>query len=272
MLRPSASGEIIDNSLPATGSSPQAGSRNVLAVNRPPARAARGVLDGAFAILEALAANDGGLALTALAGASGLAKTSAYRLVEQLATLGAVQRVENRYYIGARIGRLGQRWQPDPLLRQAGRTPVHALAVQSRAVAALRTLHDGRLQMICTTAPQGYAYLPNAADRDSTARTATGRVLYAAQTGIDELALPSCWTLREWRRLRASIRDTHATVVDQQDALPGICCVSAPVWWPAGNCAGAVTVVVQAAKPPHRLKHLVLCAARSIGEQLREAQ
>ena len=52
--------------------------------------AGRGVLDGAFAVLDALAHADEGLGLTALARVSGLAKTSAHRLAEQLVTLGAV--------------------------------------------------------------------------------------------------------------------------------------------------------------------------------------
>jgi DNA-binding IclR family transcriptional regulator len=227
----------------------------------------RGVLDGAFAVLEALAAADG-LGLTELAAASGLPKSSAYRLAEQLAALGAVQRVQRRYYVGARIGHIGQRWQPDPQLRDAGQAPVHTLAVQSRATASLRILHDDRLRAICTTAPHGHAYLPNPADPESTARTATGRVLYAAQANTDGVALPGCWTRREWRLLRARIRDAHATVVDHQEAVAGICCVSAPVWWPNGSCAGAVTAVVQAARPPHDLRDQVIFAARSISARL----
>lgn len=228
----------------------------------------RGVLNGAFAVLDALAHEDDGLGLTALARASGLAKTSAHRLAEQLVALGAVQRVEQRYYIGVRIGRIGQRWQPDPRLRQAAQSPVHALAVQSRAVASLRILHDDRLRVICSTVPHGHAYLPQPADRESTARTATGRVLYAAgATGW--AALPGCWTTREWRLLRDSIHDLHSTVVDRQEAFPGICCVSAPVWWPDGTCAGAVTVLQQDTKPAATLPGLVVSAARAIGAKLR---
>jgi DNA-binding IclR family transcriptional regulator len=176
--------------------------------------------------------------------------------------------VDHRYYIGARIGHMGQRWQPDPVLRQAAAAPVHILAVQSRATATLRILHEARLRVICTTAPHGHAYLPNPADRESTARTATGRVLYAS-TARSDVALPGCWTPREWRQLRESIGDAHATVIDHQDAFPGVCCVSAPVWWPNGACAGAVTVVLQAAKPPANLRELVVCAARNIGAGLR---
>lgn len=226
------------------------------------------MLDGAFAVLEALADADNGLGLTALARACGLAKTSAYRLAEQLLVLGAIQRVNHRYYIGSRMARIGQRWQPDPVLRRAGQAPVHTLAVQSRTIASLRILHEDKLCVICTTAPHGHAYMAYPADRESAARTATGRVLYAAHAGTD-IVLPGCWTPREWRRLHGSIRDLHATVVDHQEAFPGICCVSAPVWWPNGNCAGAVTALLQAVKPAPNLNDLVVRAARSIGAGLR---
>ena len=101
-----------------------------------------------------------------------------------------------------------------------------------------------------------------------TGRTASGRVLYATK-GQSDVGLPGCWSRLEWRRLRESIRDHHAVVVDQQDAFAGICCVSAPVWWSNGTCAGAVTVLMQAAKPAPNLRDLVVRAARSIGAGLR---
>ena len=67
----------------------------------PTVTAGRGVLDGAFAVLDALAHADEGLGLTALARVSGLAKASAHRLAGQLVTLGAVQCVERRYETAA---------------------------------------------------------------------------------------------------------------------------------------------------------------------------
>jgi DNA-binding IclR family transcriptional regulator len=271
MVRPSTVAKVVDDRsygpTPAQ-TQPTTPSLDASSGPLPAACTGRGVLDGAFAVLEALAEADVGLGLTALAVASGLAKTSAYRLAEQLVALGAVRRMNHRYYIGARIGCIGQRWQPDPALRQAAQAPVHTLAVQSRAVASLRILHQDRLRVICATAPHGHAYIPSPADRESTARTATGRVLYAS-TATTDAALPGCWTPREWRQLRESIRDVHATVVDDQEAFPGICCVSAPVWWPNGACAGAVTALLQAAKPTPNLRDLVVCAARSIGAGLR---
>jgi DNA-binding IclR family transcriptional regulator len=227
------------------------------------ATAGRRVLDGAFAVLEALAYAEGGLGLTALARASGLAKTSAHRLAEQLVALGAVQSVEHRYYVGPRMQRIGRRWQPDPLLRRVAQGPVHSLAAQCGALACLRDLHENRLRYICAAAPHGRAHVPEPSDPESIARTATGRVLYACQSATDVL-LPDCWTPREWRDLRQLIRDPRAAVVDHQDAVPGICCVSAPVWWPAGACAGAVTVVLQATNPPVGLRDWVSHTARRI--------
>ena len=87
----------------------------------------RRVLDGAFSVLDALAHADEGLGLTALARASGLAKTSAHRLAEQLVTLGAVESSNHRYFVGPRMMRIGQRWQPDPVLRRCAQRPVHTL-------------------------------------------------------------------------------------------------------------------------------------------------
>ncbi|HYB36024.1 MAG TPA: hypothetical protein VEF72_09780 [Mycobacterium sp.] len=76
-------------------------------------------------------------------------------------------------------------------------------------------MYEHRLRYICAAAPNGHAYLPDPADPESIARTATGRVLYATQPA--DVALPDCWSHREWRNLRSTIRDTGATVVDHQD-------------------------------------------------------
>lgn len=234
----------------------------------PDACRGRRVLDGAFAVLDALAHADDGLGLTALARATGLAKTSTHRLAEQLVVLGAVQCVEHRYYVGTLIGRIGQRWQPDPLLRRAAQRPVHNLAVQAGATASLRILHQERLRLICATAARGQAHFSDPADSESIARTATGRVLYAAQPS-GASGLPDCWTPQEWGRLRESVRELGATVTDRQEAFPGICCVSAPVWWPNATCAGAVTVLMLSPTLPPHLPALVSHTARRIAAALR---
>ena len=246
-------------------------SEQLTTLTSPDAASGRRVLDGAFSVLDALAHADEGLGLTALARESGLAKTSAHRLAEQLVTLGAVERCNHRYFVGPRMMRIGQRWQPDPVLRRCAQRPVHILAVQSRAMASLRILHDNRLRYICAAVPHGHAYMPDHLDPESIARTATGRVLYAAQPP-GEVALPDCWTLSEWRELRDSLADPRVTVVDHQDAVPGICCVSAPVWWPNRSCAGAITVSVHANELPVGLSTLLSRTAVRIDGALRRLQ
>ncbi|MGB9303835.1 MAG: helix-turn-helix domain-containing protein [Mycobacterium sp.] len=260
----SAVGPSLPASVAGAGAKPEQ-----LAGPIPPVAVRRGVLDGAFAVLDALAHADEGLGLTALARASGLAKTSVHRLAEQLVLLGAVQCIEHRYYVGPRMLRIGQRWQPDPLLRRFAQAPVHALAVQSHAMASLRILHEQRLRYVCAAVPHGHAYMPDPADPESIARTATGRVLYATQPA-DDVTLPDCWTRCEWASLRESLRDPRATVIDHQDAVAGMCCVSAPVWWPHGACAGAVTVTVHAHDLPAALPGLVSYTACRIGAALQQ--
>ncbi|OHU99559.1 IclR family transcriptional regulator [Mycobacterium talmoniae] len=230
--------------------------------------AGRGVLTGAFAVLDALACTEGGLGLTALARASGLAKSSAYRLTEQLVALGAVQRVEQRYYVGPRLARLGQRWLPDPQLREISQAFVHALAVQARCdLAALVVLNGDRMRVVSATARRGCGYCPDALDRDTAARTAAGRILHAARRA--DAVPPGCWTPLEWQRLRDHIADPSATVTDRQDAVAGVCSVSAPVWYPSGDCAGAVFALVYATTLPPNLPDLVLGAAHRIDAALR---
>lgn len=259
-------GSILHTAVADTGAKPEQ-----LAGSIPPGAVRRGVLDGAFAVLDALACADEGLGLTELARVSGLAKTSAHRLAKQLVALGAVQCVEHRYYVGPRMLRIGQRWQPDPLLRRCAQAPVHTLAVQSRAMASLRILHEQRLRYVCAAVPHGHAYMPDPADPESIARTATGRVLYATQAACD-VTLPDCWTGGEWRELRESLRDPHATVVDHQDAVAGMCCVSAPVWWRDGACAAAVTVTVDAMDFRAGLSVLVSYTACRISTALQQIE
>jgi len=127
---------------------------------------ARGVLEGAFAVLDALACAENGLGLRALARISGLAKTSAYRLAEQLVDLGAVQRIEHRYYVGPQLARIGRYWQPDPRLREISQAPVHALAVQARCdMTALVILDGDRMRVVSATARWAVRIAPTRSTR-----------------------------------------------------------------------------------------------------------
>lgn len=61
-------------------------------------------------------------------------------------------------------------------------------------------------------------------------------------------------------------------MIDHQDAVPGICCISAPVWWPNGACAGAVTVSVHAKNIPGDLLTLLPYTASRISTALQQLE
>ncbi|MGA5252515.1 helix-turn-helix domain-containing protein [Streptomyces pseudogriseolus] len=66
------------------------------------------MLEGAFALLEALRQHGDEAGVTELAVACGVPKSTAHRLLEQLVALGAVERRGARYRLGAQLYRLGQ--------------------------------------------------------------------------------------------------------------------------------------------------------------------
>ncbi|MEE6177734.1 IclR family transcriptional regulator [Mycobacterium sp. 050134] len=224
------------------------------------------MLTGAFAVLDAVAHAEDGIGLTALVHATGLAKTSAYRLAEQLVKLGAAQRVDHRYYIGSRLAKYGKRWQPDPILRRAARDPIHNLAAELHAAASMCVLDGGRIRIVTAAAPRGRAWTLSDLDRDAAARTATGRVLYGTQPHGE--VRPGRWTPTEWQQLRDTLRNPHAIIAEHRDPIPDMNCVAAPVWHSNGHCAGAVSCTICAPAPPPQLPNRVLQAARQIERNL----
>lgn len=226
----------------------------------------RGVLEGAFTLLEVLSRAENGLGLTELARETGLPKATVYRLAVQLINIGAAQRVKQRYFVGPTIARLGQCWQPDPQLRQAAYEPVRALAAQAHTAAAVYVLHEGRAHLVTAAVSSGQSWLPPSdLGADAVPRTAVARVLLATTGGGAEAAIPSGQRLE----LRSGLRDWRQFVTDDQGATEGIRWVAAPVWRPDGRCVAAVTALVVAPTLPLGLKDLVVCAARQIGQKLR---
>ncbi|MET9956895.1 helix-turn-helix domain-containing protein [Streptomyces sp. NPDC006339] len=107
-------------------------------------RAGRGVLEGAFALLDALRRRGGEAGLTELAAACGVPKATAHRLLDQLGPVGAVERRGSRYVLGPQLFKLGESWQPYPGLRDAARLPLHRLRAATGAGVVLAVPHGGR--------------------------------------------------------------------------------------------------------------------------------
>ncbi|MEV4398709.1 helix-turn-helix domain-containing protein [Nonomuraea sp. NPDC049607] len=208
----------------------------------------RGVLHGAFAVLEELArVEEAGL--TQLAVATGLPKATAHRLLCRLTDLGVVHREDGgRYRIGTRMFRWGQRWSPAQVLSTAAVRPLRRLAAAGCSVTI--AVRDG--DDVIVVAGIGDPAV------DEVFRMRPGIVLPAASAAEVVLAvgnpasglrpdpgwsLPPGHSRAEWARRVGDARDRRVAF-DFEAALPPLGCVAAPVRAPTGAVVAAAAVVV----------------------------
>ncbi|MFI0977620.1 helix-turn-helix domain-containing protein [Streptomyces sp. NPDC021093] len=93
--------------------------------------AGRGVLEGAFALLEELS-RLGEARLTDLAVNTGLSKSTVHRLLSQLSALGAVEQFQGRHRVGSTIVRMGPS-RHHHLLSRASDLPLRQLMASTGA-------------------------------------------------------------------------------------------------------------------------------------------
>lgn len=216
----------------------------------PPQQGGRGVLESAFALLGALE-QTGAAGVTRLAAECGLPKTTAHRLLEQLSSLGAVERSRGGYSIGARVFQLGHSWQPYRALRSAVREPMRRLAVATGVTVTVNVLRDGADMIVdCVPGRDGLA-VPLDSGGMWPWLTASGKTLVA---GVDpgrggfggdfsgraadpsgKAPLPA-----SWRREAAAIRD-RGVAFDREEVVAGICCAAVPLHGGPGAPAAAGT-------------------------------
>jgi DNA-binding IclR family transcriptional regulator len=224
----------------------------------------RSVLEGAFGLLEAVE-RAGQAGLTRLAAECGLPKTTAYRLLEQLVELGAVERSRTVYRMGSRMFRLGQAWQPHPGLRSACRGPARRLARATGTVVGVNVLREGRTLVLDWTACEADEALdPLLNGAVWPWFTAAGKVLVAgAPPGLPLGPLPS-----PWRRESAVIRD-RGVAFDREEVAAGACCVAVPLYGAGGVPVASLSVVTDPAHSLDRLVDVVQQTGRTISARLR---
>ncbi|GLX08327.1 helix-turn-helix domain-containing protein [Microbispora sp. NBRC 16548] len=226
----------------------------------------RGVLEGAFHLLDVLAAAEDGAGLSELARDAGMPKATTYRLLRQLANLGAVERHGQRYFVGRRLARLGGAWQPDPRLQAAAREPVRLLSALTTTVTFLTVLEEDRVRVITATRGEIRKVPPVLPGSELAEATAAGRVLLMQRPDGD--AAPPGFTLAEWRRAQAVFRRSGSVAADHQEVLPGVCCVAVPVRRPDGEIVASVSALAVRPAVPAGLTELVLRASREITRNL----
>ncbi|MER5967094.1 helix-turn-helix domain-containing protein [Streptomyces sp. NPDC002057] len=202
----------------------------------------RGVLEGAFALLDALRRSGDEAGVTELALVCGVPKGSVHRLLDQLVTLGAVERKGNRYRVGPQLYRLGQAWEPHPGLRRAARLPLQRLRAATGASVVLTVLREDMAITVGSVPGDIEPLLPV---RDGIAfrlDTAAGKALRGPLRG--------------------------GAVLDREDVMAGVCCASLPVRTPDGRTVAALAGLVPAGRPLDPLARAVAEAGAAIGRAL----
>lgn len=228
-----------------------------------PRATGRGVLDGAFALLEAVQ-QAGEAGLTALAAESGLPKATAHRLLEQLVGLGAVIRSGGRYRMGPQVFQLGRDWHAYPGLRDASRLPVRQLARATGATVAICTLWRGRTMIVDGMPGEADVLPPLRPGRLWTWQTAAGKLLVAGMAS-DAPADPQP---RSWHREAEAILE-RAAAFDHEEVVPGVVCVAVPLYGPAGDIVAALSVTAPPSRGLPRLTSAVMRAGRAINAGMR---
>ncbi|MER7623129.1 helix-turn-helix domain-containing protein [Streptomyces sp. NPDC126503] len=199
----------------------------------------RGVLEGAFALLDALRRTGDEAGVTELALACGVPKGSVHRLLDQLVAVGAVERRGSRYRVGPQLYRLGQAWEPHPGLRPAARLPVQRLRAATGAGVVLVVLREDMAITVGSAPGELEALVPV---RDGTAfhlDTAAGRALRGPRRG-------------------------GGAVFDREDVMDGVCCVALPVRAPDGRIVAALAGMVPAGRRLDALAQAVAEAGAAI--------
>jgi IclR family transcriptional regulator, acetate operon repressor len=200
----------------------------------------RGVLEGAFALLDALRRCGGEAGLNEMAAACGMPKSSAHRLLDQMLLIGAVERRGRRYRLGPQLYRLGESWQPHPGLRLAARYPLHRLRAATGASVLVAVLRDDRALTVASVPGEVEAQVPVRDGMSFTLDTAAGQVLTARQP---------------------------VRVLEREEVMAGISCAALPIHSPGGRPVAVLTVMVAARE---RLRRAADEAARA-GEAITAA-
>ncbi|GAA4932810.1 IclR family transcriptional regulator [Streptomyces coeruleoprunus] len=194
----------------------------------------RGVLEGAFALLEALRRHGDDAGVTELAEACGVPKGSAHRLLDQLVAVGAVERQGSRYRVGPQLYRLGQAWQPHPGLRAVARLPLHRLRAMTGASVVLTVLRDDSALTVSSVPGELEPVVPVRDGMSFRLDTAAGRALRGPLRG--------------------------GAVFDREDVMEGVCCAALPVRSPDGRTVAALAAMVPAG---HRLDAVAQAVAEA---------
>ncbi|WOX24985.1 IclR family transcriptional regulator [Streptomyces solicathayae] len=243
-----------------------------------PATAAPSLLEKAARVLAAFDGPEPRLSLTEVIRRSGLPRSSAHRILDQLVQLRWLDREGRDYRMGMRMLELGALAAHHNRLRQAALPRLHALHESTGHLVHLYVL-DGA-EIVCLERIGGSAdtAVPSrVGGRMPAHSTAAGKALLAfGDPGVVESVLAARLrahtprTVVQPAQLRsrlAAVRD-RGVAFDEEETFRGVSCVAAPLRG-AGRAIAAVSVSGRGAhRELERLAPAVRACARAVWQDL----
>jgi IclR family transcriptional regulator, acetate operon repressor len=210
----------------------------------------RGVIDGAFRILEALPRAGRTQQVARLGRLTGIPRPTVYRLLAQLKEMGAVEYRTGHWYLSARLLGLAQHVEPHTGLRKAAMEVIRPLREQTGGAVSLVVATDDAfvaLEMVPGREAMG---IDTRAGETMPASTAAGQLLNS----------PS------WRVTRPS----NGIAVNHGVELGGLTCYAVPVTLPAGQRVALQVATLH--RPAEHFAAPVHRAAAVLEKQMLSAQ
>ena len=199
----------------------------------------RSVLERAFRVLTAFAPRDVRLSLAELSRRTGLPKGSLHRMAAQLVTLGALERVEDRYQLGLRMFEIAKLVPVQLRLREVMLPFMEDLYEATHETVHLGVLRDTDVIYIERIAGHRQVYCPTRVGGRMPAHcTSLGKALLAFSgpellERVIAAGLPALGprTITSATVLRQQIEQVRADglAYDNEESVQGAVCVGAPV-------------------------------------------
>jgi IclR family transcriptional regulator, KDG regulon repressor len=238
--------------------------------------------DRTLDIFELFAAEPQALTIAEISDRLGLARSSAHGLVHTLAARGyLVQDGGGRFQLGARLIQLGLNVVDRLELRSAARGTLERLVAATHDTALLVVPDHGDLLFVdkVLSDARDVRTDPRVSSRKPLHCTSLGKALLATldDTSVMKavqavgLARATECSIAGEEELLADLADTRARgySIDEQEALPGVFCVGAPVRDHTGNPVAAISLsTIKEFFDPDRTGPLVNAAAVEISHAM----
>ena len=211
--------------------------------------------DRTLDILELLAAEPQGLTMSEISGRLGFAQSSTHGLVRTLQSRGYLTlNGRHRFLLGARLIQLGLSVGDRLELRSVAREPLERLVAATHDTALLAVPERGELLYVDKVLSDASDIRtdPRVTSRRPLHCSSLGKALLAAVTDSAVLKVLDAdgfepvtpYTIADKRVLLADLESTRQRgySLDQQEAVPGVFCVGAPVRDHTGRSVAAVSL------------------------------